>query len=273
DIREGVLTRSVRFRWEGRTTHLTQRRFVSMDDSHVAALESTWEAEDWSGRLTIRTGLDGTVENDGVARYRELESRHLEPVSTKELDPETVGLTVRTLQSRVRIALAARTRAWRDGDGLDVERETRADEGRIEQELDVQLAEGETVTVEKVVALFTSRDHAISEAGLAARKAIRRAGGFSDLLRRHTLVWSQLWERAALETGHGEQRRTDRTVNLYMFHLLQTVSDHTRDLDVGVPARGWTGEAYRGHIFWDELFVLPVLNLRFPERTRSLLEY
>jgi trehalose/maltose hydrolase-like predicted phosphorylase len=38
-----------------------------------------------------------------------------------------------------------------------------------------------------------------------------------------------------------------------------------------VPARGWTGEAYEGHIFWDELFIFPTLNYRAPEITRSLL--
>jgi trehalose/maltose hydrolase-like predicted phosphorylase len=40
-----------------------------------------------------------------------------------------------------------------------------------------------------------------------------------------------------------------------------------------VPARGLHGEAYRGHIFWDELFIFPFLNLRMPEITRSLLMY
>ncbi len=40
-----------------------------------------------------------------------------------------------------------------------------------------------------------------------------------------------------------------------------------------MPARGLHGEAYRGHIFWDELFIFPFLNLRVPEITRSLLRY
>ncbi|MFB9836906.1 glycosyl hydrolase family 65 protein, partial [Actinoallomurus acaciae] len=43
--------------------------------------------------------------------------------------------------------------------------------------------------------------------------------------------------------------------------------------DVGVPARGLHGEAYRGRVFWDELFVLPFLSLRFPEVVRALLRY
>jgi trehalose/maltose hydrolase-like predicted phosphorylase len=62
-------------------------------------------------------------------------------------------------------------------------------------------------------------------------------------------------------------------VRLHIFHLLQTASPHTRDLDAGVPARGLHGEAYRGHVFWDELFVFPFLNLRMPEITRALLLY
>jgi trehalose/maltose hydrolase-like predicted phosphorylase len=42
---------------------------------------------------------------------------------------------------------------------------------------------------------------------------------------------------------------------------------------LGVPARAWTGEAYQGHIFWDEVFIFPFLNYRIPEITRSLLMY
>jgi hypothetical protein len=48
---------------------------------------------------------------------------------------------------------------------------------------------------------------------------------------------------------------------------------HSIDRDVGVPARGWHGEAYRGHIFWDELFIFPFLSLRLPMLTRALLRY
>lgn len=64
-----------------------------------------------------------------------------------------------------------------------------------------------------------------------------------------------------------------RVVRLHLLHLLETVPNRAEDLDAGVPARGLNGEAYRGHIFWDELFVFPVLNLRSPAVTRSLLRY
>ena len=51
------------------------------------------------------------------------------------------------------------------------------------------------------------------------------------------------------------------------------MSPHTIEFDIGVPARGWHGEAYRGHIFWDELFIFPFLTLRLPMLTRALLRY
>jgi trehalose/maltose hydrolase-like predicted phosphorylase len=62
-------------------------------------------------------------------------------------------------------------------------------------------------------------------------------------------------------------------LRLNMYHLLQTVSVHSIGLDIGIPARGWTGEAYQGHIFWDELFIFPFFNYRLPEITRALLTY
>ncbi len=63
------------------------------------------------------------------------------------------------------------------------------------------------------------------------------------------------------------------SLRLHLFHLLQTVSEYSADLDVGIPARGLSGEAYRGHVFWDEMFVFPFLTLRMPDLSRALLLY
>ena len=131
------------------------------------------------------------------------------------------------------------------------------------------------------MALYTSRDRAISECGLEARTAIARAGTFAELLHAHGLAWHHLWRTFDMEleveadpvTPRDGSLATAALVRLHIFHLLQTVSPHTRDLDAGVPARGLHGEAYRGHVFWDEVFVFPFLNLRMPEITRALLLY
>ncbi len=272
DVRRGVLTRL--FTWldaEHRRTRVTQRRFVSMRDPHLAAMETTFLAENWSGTLEVRSALDGTVVNSGVPRYRSLNGRHLVPVDTRAVGDDAMSLVVETSQSGVRIAFAARTRVRTDGGVLSVPRETHTDEGWIGQDLTLDLAEGEPVSVEKLAVLFTSHDRAISEPGLETRARIGRAPSFEEALEAHVLSWDHLWRRFHLETEAEDVTR--RILNVHIFHLLQTVSKHTIDLDVGVPARGWHGEAYRGHIFWDELFIFPFLNLHMPDLTRALLHY
>ena len=127
------------------------------------------------------------------------------------------------------------------------------------------------MTIEKIVAFHTSRDRAISEPMTAAIQSLAEAGRFSELLDCHALTWSHLWQRCDVELK--DNTRLQMILRLHIFHLLQTVSHHSIDLDVGVPARGLHGEAYRGHVFWDELFIFPFLNFRIPEITRALLRY
>jgi len=272
DLRSGLLLRTFRYRDEGgRTTSVVQRRLVSMAEPHLAALETTIVPEDWSGRLEIRSGLDGTVTNSGVARYRDLRGDHLVPRSAEEIDAETIRLVVETRDSHVRIGEAARTRLLRDDGPFAAERTLIRDDGAVAQEIGVEVEEGERVTVEKVVSLVTQRAHAIYEPGWNAGELVVRADGFDRLLERHRLAWDQLWQRFDIRIEGSE--RTQMIVRLHVFHLLQTVSPNAIDLDVGVPARGLHGEAYRGHIFWDELFIFPLLNLRLPALTRTLLNY
>ena len=273
NLKEGTLERTVRIRDDdGRTTSLRFRRLVHMRAPHLAAIEMRITPENWTGAVEIRSGLDGTVENTGVARYRELTSKHLEVVDTRRCGEEGVLLLTRTLQSDLRIGQSARTRVFsEDRQRLPVERKEPEENGFIGDVLRMEAREGETLLVEKVVSLYTSRDPAISDVGLEATQAIARAPDFPDLIEGHTLAWEHLWRWFDMVLV--DKVRTERILRLHIFHLLATASVNTIDLDVGVPARGLHGEAYRGHIFWDEIFIFPFLNLRIPELTRALLKY
>lgn len=277
DVIKGVLTRTFRvLDGQGRETKVTNRRLVHMADPHIGALELTLTAVNWSGPLRILSGLDGRVTNSGVERYRQLNGKHLEPLATAQVDQETISLEVQTTQSKLRVCQAVRTRIHEDGRLLALEPKTLEEPGYIAQEFVLNVKEGTEIAVEKVMAIYSSRDRGISECGLEARQAMKQAGNFSDLLQSHTLAWEQLWRRFAVDYDSKKEiayEYTDTVLHLYLFHILQTTSLHTLNLDVGVPARGWHGEAYRGHIFWDELFVFPILNFRFHEITRTLLLY
>jgi len=272
DLRRGVLSRFIRYKdGQGRITRFNQRRFVSIDDPHIAALETTLVPENWAGTLEIRTALDGTVTNSGVERYRRLNNKHLSPFEQSQVDEETVYLKVETVQSAIRISEAARTRVFLNQKLRKIKRRLIDEPGYIAHECLVPLKKGDDVTIEKIVALFTSRDKAIAENGLAAREKVASAVSFDDLLARHVMSWDHLWRRCRMTLR--DNVHTALVLHLHIFHVLQTVSVNTIDLDVGIPARGLHGEAYRGHILWDELFVFPFVNLRIPDLIRALLMY
>ena len=272
DLRSGLLSRMIRFAdGEGRQTRLFQRRLVSMANPHLAGLEITIKAENWSGDLCVRSALDGRVVNNGVKRYQKLSNQHLLPVETQAIDDDIIYLQMETNKSGIRISEAARTRLFQKSKQVTIEPSVTDEPGYIAHDFTVSMKEGKSVTIEKMVALYTSRDHAISESGLQARKEVERGPGFYDLFKRHVLSWDYLWQRCHIDIKDSEC--VSLVLNLHIFHLLQTVSSHTIEHDAGVPARGLHGEAYRGHIFWDDLFIFPFLNLNIPDVTRALLLY
>lgn len=274
DMRRGMLTRRLRVRdGNGRVTQVNWRSIVNMSMAHLAALEATIVPENWSGRLRIRSELDGTVKNAGVPRYRQLRSGHLSPVETRCLDKESLLLVVETTQSHIRIAEAARTRVFSGSVPVECERTVISQPGRIGHELKVEAASGQEIRVEKVVVLSTSRDRTTLSPAAAAADWLADAGSFSEMLQQHVMAWKHLWNRFAISLRDSPADWALKVLRLHIFHLLQTVSPNSMGRDVGVPARGLHGEAYRGHIFWDDMFVFPVLTLRLPELSRSLEEY
>ncbi|MET9128794.1 glycoside hydrolase family 65 protein [Streptomyces antibioticus] len=262
-LASGLLERRTRYALgEGRVLSVRQQRLVHMADPHLAALRTEFTAEGFAGDLDVEAALDGGVTNSGVARYRDLDGRHLTSPDTGSVEPGLVWLRCRTRTSDIRIGMAARLNA-------DAPVTDRHEGARAAQRVRLSLLPGRTVTVDKTIALHTSRDPAISDPLDAAIDRVAAAPDFDDLLETHLTAWDQLWRRAELDVP-GE---AGDILRLHLFHVLQTLSPHTAELDVGVPARGLHGEAYRGHVFWDELFVLPYLNLHFPEVSRALLRY
>ena len=272
DFRNGLLTRRIRFRDpQGRTSFIRSRRFVHMRQPHLAALCWTLLAEDWSGNVTVRSSLDGAVINAGVARYRQLSSRHLETLEKGRAGEDGSYLVVQTSQSRTRLALAARTRLFQDDEHEVVESRILDEPEAVTLEFAVMVRKRRVITVEKNVALYSSRDRAITECAHAARVAVSESGRFVDMLEDHARNWHSLWRRCdvSLESHPAEEK----ILRLHAFHLLQAASSNTIGMDAGVGARGLHGEAYRGHVFWDELYFLPFFVMRLPEIARALLLY
>ena len=272
DIRFATVSRHLSFRdQQGHETTLHSRRFVSMADPHHGGIEWTLVPENWSGHVEVVTAIDGRVSNAGVARYRELEGRHLNPVAPRTLGPEVVALKAETRQSNLYISQAARTRVFRGDGQVQVERRLYQMEDYIQQVLAFDVRQGEPTRVEKLVTFFTSRDPAVSDTLVKATTSVARHTDFGASFERHAAAWEELWRVCDMRVS-GEES-VQLLLRLHIAHVLQVCSRNTADLDAGLPARGLNGEAYRGHVFWDELYAFPFFNVRLPEVTRGLLMY
>ncbi|NEQ28015.1 MAG: glycoside hydrolase family 65 protein, partial [Microcoleus sp. SIO2G3] len=144
-LRQGLLQREVQFRdRQGRQTTLREQRFVSMEQRHLAGLHIELTAENWSGNLEIRSAIDGRVTNNNVERYAPFNKQHLQPVGTGTIEPEGIWLTMRTCQSHIDIAMAARTRVAVNGHEIDTARIRDCEQGQVAERIQVQVARDAT---------------------------------------------------------------------------------------------------------------------------------
>lgn len=273
DIRHGILTRSVTVRdTRGRTTTVRSDRFISQAMPRIGAMRISVLPVDWSGPVTIRTGIDGRITNTNVPDHSPRSHRHLHPTVLREQTLDTVLLEVETASSHIRIAVAARTTMRLGGSALRPERRFDADpRGAVADEFTTVVGAGVALVVEKVVHVSTSRDRAVLTPAKAASDGLALAPSFDELLIAHVRAWERLWLEFAVEMRPGGEEA--RALHFNAFHVLQTLNAVDGDLDGGVPARGLHGEAYDGHVFWDELFVYPFITLRRPRLTSALLSY
>ncbi|MFE9255283.1 glycoside hydrolase family 65 protein [Streptomyces sp. NPDC006879] len=265
DLRGGVLTRRMLFQdAAGRRLSVTHTRLVHMAEPHLAAQQSTFRAFGWSGTVEVQSVLDGAVSNTGVERYRDLNGEHLTPQEWGSDGNGTAWIRCRTRTSRIVVGMAVRTVARPLG-GVEV-----ASSGpKMTQTLQLPISRSRPVKLVKSAALYTSLDRPFVDPLTQAREQAAHAPDFGTLLASQRATWARLWSQGELKVPGA----AGRILRLHLFHVLQTLSPHTADLDAGVPARGLHGEAYRGHVFWDELFVLPYLTLHFPDVARAVLTY
>ncbi len=272
DFQNAVMEREVVIQDNlGRISRISSRRFASMDNPHIVALRFTLRPVNYSARVEFRTSIDGTVENKGVARYSELATDHLEEVASTCTDGVML-LHVQTSVSKYDIVTAARTRILSHGKEQEVLRTPIRENRFVGECFTLELTPDKSGTIEKTVAIHTSLDANQAEGPLdAASATLGGAGTFDDLFLAHQAAWQAIWEQADMVV-EGD-RFSQKVLRLHIYHMMGTASPHNPSIDAGMPARGLNGESYRGHIFWDEIFILPFFNSHFPEISKALLMY
>ncbi|MFC1806897.1 glycosyl hydrolase family 65 protein [Candidatus Omnitrophota bacterium] len=273
DMRIGLLSRNMRIIDDkGREFKIETRSLVHMGDKHLASIKYIITSKDYEGPITIRSGLNGMVENRGVARYSQLESNHLRPHSIGKTDDNLIYLSLKTSQSRIIISQASKTRIFLSNKEIIPEADLVTQQKKaVYNDLKIYVRKKQKYEIEKIVSIYTSRKDDVQDPDKAAIESLKPAPRFEFLLKTHKRAWKAIWKKFDIDI-QGDAIFS-KVLRFHTFHLLQTASFHNVDIDAGFPARGLHGEAYRGHIFWDELFAMPFYNLHAPEISKALLLY
>lgn len=273
DMKNGVLVRDIRFKTRrGYRTRIIENRIVHMAYPHIGAISYAIIPENYSDYITVRSMLDGAVLNMNVERYRQLNSNHWIAHKMGQFADNGIYLSAKTSSSRIEICEASKLRVFAGNKEKNPRLEViRHAEKVIGQEFRIFAQRKHPCLIEKTVAIYTSRDKGVRDPKVSAINAVKKLKRFETLISSHKQAWFKLWDKFDIQV-EGDAF-AQQVLRLHIFHLLQTASVHNREIDAGLSARGLHGEAYRGHVFWDEIFVKPFYTLHTPEISKALIMY
>ncbi|HEU5227988.1 MAG TPA: hypothetical protein VFU49_09270 [Ktedonobacteraceae bacterium] len=287
DLRDGVIRRSVH--WEsprGVRLQIMSERFASLADEHVGAIRySVTPDEDQHSELldiTLWASINTAEGNYDVMHWETVDQGHKEDILW--LHTETKKTLVQLVQSMSFVTTAPGLR--KEIIDSDIEPGIRF-YGTI--------APGTTLTAEKTVVMYTSRDgsdpvsmaleHHQQLLGVPKEPDIHGAlivGAdpivvspthtyiYEKLLAASRTVWEQFWDIADIIIEGDDAAQVAVRYNVYQLRINASQNDSY----YSIAAKGLTGFGYRGHVFHDtEIFMLPFFIYVLPEIARNLLLY
>ncbi len=259
DLRDGSLYRS--FIWEaeiGLELRLQYKRFISMADKHLCLQQLQVEVLSGEGLLDISCGINPKVRTNGYNHFKE--------VLTWDNDSGSICTeTITDGGNRVLMQCgitASEEMSW--------SRLTK--DKRIFFQGRKALKAGDSLVITKVTAVVTDRD--IEEGSLQQRGQQQLElffrEGWGNIYERHWEAWSKKWASSDIRiTGDDYAQLAVRTS---VYHLIR--SNCEEDSRVAICAKGYAGEAYFGHYFWDtEINMLPFFIHTNPQGAKNLLMY
>ncbi|MBN3896916.1 MAG: beta-phosphoglucomutase [Nostoc sp. NOS(2021)] len=256
DLRYGLISRSLRWRSpSGNTIDISFERFASLADPHVLALRCHLTPVDFDGLIEVQASINGYPENQGF--------NHWEGLDQGKTD-QGIWLQRRTRNSRIELGMAAKVRIL----GTEASLQVSTAPGYPTLSTTFLAKAQQTVTVEKLVTVFTSRE--IETPVPAAQEKLAHLPDYATLLKANEQAWHEVWQQSDILI-EGDSTATF-AVRYNLFQLLIAAPRH--DDRVSIPAKTLSGFGYRGHIFWDtEIFMQPLFLFTQPAIARNLLSY
>ena len=171
----------------------------------------------------------------------------------------------RTAGSRRGLTIAMKTELFPDNAALVADE----DGSRLARRWSWDAAPGEPAVFVRTMA-FARESQGKDRTQCARATTMAVARGRDEILASHTAAWSGRWRASDVEIEGDDEAQ--RAVRYAVYQLVSAANPEDEHCSVG--ARGLTGDAYGGHVFWDtEIFLLPFYTFTCPEAARAMLMY
>ncbi|MBQ9210062.1 MAG: glycoside hydrolase family 65 protein [Clostridia bacterium] len=250
DYRYGIYHRDTDFG----PARILSSRFTSLADPHLMADQYRVEFQK-SGLVSLRVGISTDI--------WDINGPHL--FGFRHHAEEILLTEATTGQKGIRVAVAQ---------GMEisprVEESISVEPDGLYRTLVAEVFPGDIWTLSVYASVYTSLDHPSPAA--QARASIQRAMrvGYLELLQAHQAAWDQVWQASEIQLEGDEAAA--QALHASQYHLNCIAPRHAGNMSI--PARGLSGQTYKGAIFWDsEMFFFPMFVYTQPEVAQSLLRY
>lgn len=272
DMEKGLLRRNFKINRSGRAFQIDVDRFVSIDTKEICAIRYSVKALDSDAVIEFMPYIDADVVNED-SNYEE----KFWQVLDKGAHENTGYLVSKTIENnfgveRFSICNYMSSSLTLDGRQLARFEGVEADE-LVASKISCNLGQGQTASLEKIIATTTTRDHKEEDLAIRAGQLVASASkeGYDKLFERHTDKWRQRWDIADVVIKN--KPKLQQGIRYSIFQLFSTY--YGDDLRLNIGPKGFTGEKYGGATYWDtEAYIIPMYLSTAPEEvTKNLLLY
>ncbi len=269
DMQNGTLTRIAKVTLKnGHQIELESIRFISMNQTDVAAIAYSITPLNFSGKATFKPYLDNRVSNHDANYYEFFWEEESQQSGVCE------GYVVaKTKKTNFLVATAMRYSFSENGSIQNIQPNHTSEALFVENTFEQVLTQGKKYTLHKYISVTSSLSYPELSILDNALEQVKRAEdtGFDSLWSMHKVAWAKIWQNADIKIDGDVAAQQGIRFNIY--HLYQTYTGENAKLNIG--PKGFTGEKYGGATYWDtEAYCIPFyLKTADPKVARQLLMY
>jgi len=236
DMASGTHTRETVFLLDGTEITIHAERFCGQSNLHLLLLKYSFFVTR-PIQVDLMTGVDISV--------YDMNGPHLQNMSFRDAG-SAYTVIGETAENNWKVAVTEVVK-----NNFDAESETLLISGMAMRRFRVNAEPGKTYTIFK----YTAVEHTFADADERSRTMALAAAeqGYDHLVAENLAFWKQKWNFSDIQIKGNDEAQLAIRNSIYNLIIIRPYSEYR-----GIPARGLSGQSYKGAVYWDtELFLLP----------------